>query len=107
MGQKNVRAADRRLVSSRSAPGALRDDIKNGCVQGCVVACSRRSDSRAREKNSRRKKKRGMNRGGKGKRVLSPPLPVPPRFPGVQLNSLPTYRRALSERLEQASCVAD
>ena len=45
MGQKNVRAADRRLVSSRSAPG------------GCVVACSRRSDSRAREKNSRRKKK--------------------------------------------------
>ena len=103
MGQKNVRAADRRLVSSRSAPGALRDDSK----KGCVVACSRRSDSRAREKNSRRKKKRGMNRGGKGKRVLSPPLPVPPRFPGVQLNSLPTYRRALSERLEQASCVAD
>ena len=96
MGQKNVRAADRHLVSSRSAPGALRDDIKNGCVQGCVVACSRRSDSRAREKNSRRKKKRGETRG----------FP-PPRFPGVQLNSLPTYRRALSERLEQASCVAD
>ena len=44
-----------------------------------------------------------MNRGGKGERVLSPPPPVPPRFPGVQLNSLPTYRRALlSERLEQA-----
>ena len=78
MGQKNVRAADRRLVSSRSAPGALRDDIKNGCVQGCVVACSRRSDSRAREKNSRRKKKRGMNRGGKGEKVLSPPPRSPP-----------------------------
>ena len=29
--------------------------------------------------------------------------PPPPRFPGVQLNSLPTYRRALlSERLEQS-----
>ena len=69
-----------------------------------LLACSRRSDSRAREKNSRRKKKRGMNRGGKGEKVLSPPPPVPPRFPGVQLNSLPTYRRALlSERLEQAS----
>ena len=54
MRQKNVRAADRRLVSSRSAPGALRDDSKNGCV----VTCSRRLDSRAREKNSRRKKKR-------------------------------------------------
>ena len=41
------------------------------------IACSRRSDSRAQEKNS--------------------------RFPSVQLNSLPAYRRArLSERLEQA-----
>ena len=29
------------------------------------LACSRRSDSRAREKNSRRKKKRGETRGGK------------------------------------------
>ena len=39
---------------------------------------------------------------------LSPPLvPPPPRFPGVQLNSLPTYRRALlSERLEQANLLA-
>ena len=36
--------------------------------------------------------------------VLPPPPPSPNRrFPGLQLNSLPTYRRALlSERLEQA-----
>ena len=34
---------------------------------------------------------------------LSPPLVPPPRFAGVQLNSLPTDRRALlSEHLEQA-----
>ena len=47
------------------------------------VARSRRSDSRAREKNPRRKKKRVETRG-------------------VQPNSLPTYHRALlSERLEQ------
>ena len=84
MGQKNVRAPDRRLVSSRSAPGALRDDSK----KGCVVACSRRSDSRVRKKNSRRKKKREMNRGGKGKRVLSPP-PFPPVFPVYNLTRFP------------------
>ena len=43
------------------------------------------------------KKTRGDQRG-KGH-----PRPPPLRFPGVQLNSLPTYRRALlSERLEQA-----
>ena len=39
-----------------------------------ALACSRRSDSsrsRAREKNSRRKKERGETRGGKGKRVLT------------------------------------
>ena len=35
--------------------------------------------------------------------LAPPPVPRPPRFPGVQLNSLPTHRRALlSERLEQA-----
>ena len=78
-----------------------------------IVACSRRSDSRAREKNSRgkpkKKKRRGETRGGKGERTRSlafaspVPPPRPPRFPGVQLNSLPTYRHALlSERLEQA-----
>ena len=49
------------------------------------LACSRRSDSRAREKNSRRKIKKKR---------------------GVQLNSLPTYRRTLlSERLEDEANV--
>ena len=67
-----------------------------------IVGFSRRSDSRAREKNSRRKKKRGKIRGGKGERTVPPP-----RFPGVQFNSPPTYRRALlSERLEQANSIA-
>ena len=39
-----------------------------------------------------------------GSLALAPPCSTPPpRFPGVQFNSLPTYRRALlSERLEQA-----
>ena len=63
------------------------------------VACSRRSDSRAREKNSRRKKNEGRL---EGERPPSSPLP-PASFSDVQLNSLPTYRRALlSERLEQS-----
>ena len=63
------------------------------------VACSRRSDRRAREKNSRRKKNEGRLEGERPPSSLPPPL----RFPGVQLNSLPTYRRALlSERLEQS-----
>ena len=64
-----------------------------------ALACSRRSDSshsRAREKNSRRKKERGETRGGKGERVLALSLS------GVQLNSLPSYHRATSER-EQAN----
>ena len=66
------------------------------------LACSRRSASRAREKNSRRKKKRGKTRGGKGE--MAPLFSPPPRSPGVQFNSLPTDRRALlSERLEQAT----
>ena len=61
-----------------------------------MLACSRRSDSRAQDKNSRRKKKNeGRLEGERG----SPS----PRFRGLQLNSLPTYRRALpSERLEPA-----
>ena len=59
-----------------------------------MVACSRRSDSREREKNSRRKKNRGETRGGKEEKTRSrPPRPSPSpppfRFPGVQLNSLP------------------
>ena len=57
-----------------------------------------------------RKRKGVETRGGKGDRTtfsrsspaLAPPPPAP--FPGVQLKSPPTYRRALlSERLEQAS----
>ena len=74
------------------------------------LACPRRSDSRAREKNSRRKKKRVEARGGKGQRTFSrsspalAPPPPPAPFPRVQLNSPPTYRRALlSEQLGQAS----
>ena len=44
-----------------------------------------------------KKKKRGESRSRPS------PRSPPPRFPGVQLNSLPTHRRALlSERLEQA-----
>ena len=45
---------------------------------GATVACSRRSDSRTREKNSRRKKHNGRLAGGKGKGApvheLFPPL---------------------------------
>ena len=77
--------------------------------QGSVVvaqylACSRRSDSRAREQNSRRKKNEGRLGGERPpSSPLVPPPPPPLRFPGVKLNSLPTYRRALlSERLEQS-----
>ena len=58
------------------------------------LACSRRSDSGARQLNSRRKKNEGTPP------VLSPPY----RLPGAQFNSFPTDRRALlSERLEQAT----
>ena len=60
-------------------------------LPGINIACSRRSDSRAREKNSRRVKKK-QNRG-----------PPPPVFPVYNLTRSPTYRRALlSEHLEQA-----
>ena len=41
------------------------------CVASVSVACSRRSYSRAREKNSRRKKKRGETRGGKPPPLLN------------------------------------
>ena len=68
-----------------------------------LIVCSRRSDSRALEKNSGRKKK-GRLEGERGRELLSLSSPLPRRFPGVQFNSLPTDRRALlSERLEQAS----
>ena len=83
------------IIYPNSLDRSLRHDVD------VRLACSKRSDSRAGGKNSRRKKKRVQTRLS-----LSPPSPpVPsPRFPGVQLNSLPTYRRALlSERLEQAN----
>ena len=64
-------------------PQALRKGAPK-TKQRFTVACSRCSDSRAREKNSRRKKK---NEGRTG----------------VQFNALPTDRGALlSERVEQA-----
>ena len=59
--------------------GILRDNLECVIVAGAQIACSRRSDSSAREKNSRRKKKRR------------------------KFNSLPTDCHAvLSECLEQA-----
>ena len=71
---------------------------------GSRLACSRRSDSRARGKNSRRKKKRGetsREKGGGREKVGESSLALPP--PPPILNSLPTYRRdLLSKRLEQA-----
>ena len=69
------------------------------------IACSRRSDSKAGEKNSRRNKKTRGRLEGERERELSPPFvpSPPPRFPSVQFNSLPTDHRALlSERPEQA-----
>ena len=74
------------------------------CILFDNLKTSSRSDSRAREKNSQ-KKNEGRLEGERGRELsmLSPPRFPLPRFPGVQLNSLPTYRRALlSERLEQA-----
>ena len=57
---------------------------------GYVLAWSRRSDSRARKKNSRRKKT----------------FPPPPSFSRCTTYSLPTYHRTLlSGRLEQARYV--
>ena len=54
------------------------------------LACSRRSDSRAPEKNSRRKKKRVETRGGKGERTFSRSTPPPPPvFPVYNSTRLP------------------
>ena len=60
-------------------------DLKRAWPMARFLACFRRSDSRARQKNSRRKKNEGTPL------VLSPP----PRFPGVQFNLFPTDRCAL------------
>ena len=81
-----------RIIYPNSLDQSLRHDVVD-----VRLACSRRSDIRARGKNSRRKK----NEGRLDCRSHSSP---PPRFPSVQLNSHPTYRRALlSEHLEQAN----
>ena len=96
---------DRLRNENSTALTKVRVDLKRSRPVVGFLACPRRSDSRAREKNSRRKKKRGQTRGEKGEVLsLSPPL-SPPRFPGVQFNSLPTDRRALlsDESLEQAT----
>ena len=50
--------------------------------------CSRGSDCRAREKNSRREKKRGETRRRKGERTLAP-LPHPPGIPVYNLTRSP------------------
>ena len=68
-----------------------------------LVTCSRRSDSRAQEQNSRKEKKRGETRGGKGEKMPFSRSRSPPVCPVYNLTRSPTYRRALlSERLEQA-----
>ena len=60
-------------------------DLKRAWPMARFLACFRCSDSRARQKNSRRKKNEG-----------TPPVLSPtPRFPGVQFNSFPTDRHAL------------
>ena len=53
-------------------PGQIIYPILQTCIN-LPLACSRRSDSRAREKNSRRQKK-GGTRGGKGERT---PVNIP------------------------------
>ena len=76
--------------------------VVRGHSRQARIACSRRSDSRAREKNSRRKNNERRLEGERGRELALAPLP-PPGFLGVQPNSLPNYPRALvSERLEQA-----
>ena len=77
------------MVKSRSVKGnaenaqdLVRDRAGSSAATAPFpIACSRRSDSRAREKNSGRKKKRGETREGKGERTLDLALPLPPPPP--------------------------
>ena len=68
-------ALSHKLIKNLTKDLEVRRDLGNRASPvNRALACSRRSDSsrsRAREKNSRRKKERGETRGGKGKRVLT------------------------------------
>ena len=77
---------DNYFYFTRDPPPAMRENAILSLLSISMgtcgrLACSRRSDSRAPEKNSRRKKKRVETRGGKGERTFSrsnPPPPPPP-----------------------------
>ena len=68
-------ALSHELIKNFTKDLEVRWDLRNRASPvNRALACSRRSDSshtRAREKNSRRKKERGETRGGKGERVLT------------------------------------
>ena len=68
-------ALSHKLIKNLTKDLEVRRDLGNRASPvNRALACFRRSDSsrsRAREKNSRRKKERGETRGGKGKRVLT------------------------------------
>ena len=79
----------------------------------CVVACSLRSDSRARRLVGSELNCTPGKRGGGGARAREVPSPFLPSLP-LPLPSLPSFfilpeffsRALLFERLEQATCVA-
>ena len=77
-------------------------------VVSTVLACSRRSDSRAQQKYWRRKKNE-ERLGREGEEIALTPISArfPPRFPRVRFNSLPPseLRALLSERLQQDGTV--
>ena len=95
---------DRLRNENSTALTKVHADLKRAWPMAGFLACSRRSDRRAQENNSRRKKKRGQTRGGKGSLDHTPPALYPAVFPVYNFNSLPTNRRALpSERLAPAT----
>ena len=86
-----ISCALRRMLCCQYSQRGTGYESKSGYVLRYVLAWSRRSDSRARKKNSRRKK-------------TSPPH----SFSRCTTYSLPTYHRTLlSGRLEQARYVSD